>query len=510
MNFALLGDDLAALPLVRALADKSKHRLSRATGLTATATDVLQLAPSLELSPHWDELLTDRSLDAIIVAGVQDEGLEGAKQLASAGMPLLIVPSAGQGSAWIYELTLIRDETRTILFPVFLQRFDPNVQRMRECLAAGTIGKPLHLQIERETQIAHTAGMTPLLAPQTIDASMLFDVDLLRRLGGDYHRVTALYSGQSPQGVSLATISLAGEKLPEASWTLKPTVSDPQWRLTITGDTGSMTLSGGTAESETQLIIDGTKPMPTPAATDADPARLLLDQFEVLIGSEEPKSHLQMAVPDWRDMTRAFEIVDASHRSIRRRRTIDVHFETVSERGLFKTQMTAIGCGLLCVTLFAMVVVLIVGALFDPRSDLEVRSESADSIVYHDDFVDGQSELTSKGKQRIADVGRRMPGSTFLILVEQSDSPSDSSLDQSRRETVLGTIEEFDPARADERTMIAPIHGKWVSPLMRIARIAVFLPLFGFVLLQLLLLVTRPSSVSTSNDQENGHTTDEI
>ena len=102
---------------------------------------------------------------------------------------------------------------------------------------------------------------------------------------------------------------------------------------------------------------------------------------------------------------RAFETVEATHRSVRRRRTIELHFESQSERSLFKTQMTAIGCGILTLTFFAVLVVLMIGAMFDP-------------------------EKMSQG-------------------------------------TVLA---------------------------MKIARIAVFMPVFLFLLFQLLLFVTRPSS----------------
>jgi hypothetical protein len=50
---------------------------------------------------------------------------------------------------------------------------------------------------------------------------------------------------------------------------------------------------------------------------------------------------------------------------VRRRRSIDIYFETQSERSQFKTQMTAIGCGVLCLTLVAVIVLLMIGALFD-------------------------------------------------------------------------------------------------------------------------------------------------
>jgi hypothetical protein len=64
----------------------------------------------------------------------------------------------------------------------------------------------------------------------------------------------------------------------------------------------------------------------------------------------------------WAEFARAVELVEAVERSVRRRRTIDVHFETPSERGTFKTQMTALGCSLLVLTLAAVVIYLTVAA----------------------------------------------------------------------------------------------------------------------------------------------------
>jgi hypothetical protein len=59
---------------------------------------------------------------------------------------------------------------------------------------------------------------------------------------------------------------------------------------------------------------------------------------------------------------RAFELVEAAHRSRVRRRTIDLYFDTPSERSNFKTQMTAIGCGVLMFTLLGMLLTLALGA----------------------------------------------------------------------------------------------------------------------------------------------------
>jgi hypothetical protein len=48
---------------------------------------------------------------------------------------------------------------------------------------------------------------------------------------------------------------------------------------------------------------------------------------------------------------------------LRRRRTVDVHFDSGSEKGVFKSQMTAMGCGILTFMMFGMVAYLILAQL---------------------------------------------------------------------------------------------------------------------------------------------------
>src|SRR5262249_50937073 len=66
---------------------------------------------------------------------------------------------------------------------------------------------------------------------------------------------------------------------------------------------------------------------------------------------------------EWPEMVKAFETVDATHRSVARRRTIELHFEPMSERAMFKTQMTAIGCTVLMATLLLVLLYLMVASM---------------------------------------------------------------------------------------------------------------------------------------------------
>ena len=92
---------------------------------------------------------------------------------------------------------------------------------------------------------------------------------------------------------------------------------------------------------------------------------------------------------NWTMLAQAFEVVDGHRQSIRRRRTIELYFETQSERALFKTQMAAMGCGVLTFTLFGLVLYLLVGELFapprpGPYADAATRAQYEDDKPWFD------------------------------------------------------------------------------------------------------------------------------
>ncbi len=142
--------------------------------------------------------------------------------------------------------------------------------------------------------------------------------------------------------------------------------------------------------------------------------------------------------PDWTDLTRDFEVLDAVRRFLARRRTIDLHFETTSERSLFKTQMTAIGCGVLMLTLFAVVALLFLGSVLDARSPVEIAADNSDTIFYDHEFEAESETLSSSGKEhwdRVA--AERQDPAMIPILVEQV---ADQELSSNRREHLVGAI----------------------------------------------------------------------
>jgi myo-inositol 2-dehydrogenase/D-chiro-inositol 1-dehydrogenase len=124
-------------------------------------------------------------------------------------------------------------------------------------------------------------------------------------------------------------------------------------RLIVTGAAGAVTL-------EVAPALDGPSRLVRRMATDPesvtelpawDPHAAVLGVFAAALdrGRAGLSSH-----PNLLDGTRAMELSEATVRSLRRGRTVDLHYEEISEAGTFKGVMTSVGC----VVFLAMLVVL--------------------------------------------------------------------------------------------------------------------------------------------------------
>ncbi len=471
MNFALLGDDPVARRLSEA-AISAGHRLTR-TWWTRLASDSNRPDP-------WELMLTDSSIEAVIVGGDGEELQTAAKQLASSGKPLLIVPNLGFADACAYELSLIRDDSHVVLMPAFEQRLDPELQSLSRRLLAGELGSVRRLQIDVEladrqegtrTRDASTTGV--LLSEEEIFSAMLVDVDLLRWLGGNYDQVTSSRSGQSDQGSSLATLILAGSGLADATWTVRRGAR-ASWMLTVESDAGPFTIKRSQTEArDTELIA-------------------------AFVSACQLKTIPQ---PDWSDAVRVCDVLDAAKRSLRRRRTIDLHFETLSERQQFKTQMTAIGCGLLMLTLVLMLGLLGLGSLLDSR-DRAVRDAAESGLLFQaTDFTLQSAELIPDAAKRLDAVAARLKEEPKSVYIEPADAPPDPELDRRRRAEIAKLLNEQGVAAADHRTLVATPKSPFWEMLMKVLRLAWMAPLVVFLVLQILLLVAKPTTGSTREER---------
>lgn len=341
MRLALLCDDASVGPWLDALTNDESHELVIAAAINDAAAELLRGRSGIRLTPHWEDLVGANRFDAVIVGGSDAQVLEAIKQLATSGQSLLFLPSAAQGSTFIYELSLIRDDNRVAICPAVWHRCDPALRQLRESIRDASLGQVQLVQVQRELV---QAGPSSSIAQQQVDEAMLLDFDLLRWLIGDFDQVTALRTGATETGVITQSVKLAGRGLPEATWDVRAG-KQPQWRATIHTDRGVTVLERDVATAEWGVID------PDGVRRDGNRREAVLDFLRNVETAGDPPI-------EWGELVKAFETIDATHRSVRRRRTIELHFEPMSERAIFKTQMTAIGCSVLIATFLLVLLYL--------------------------------------------------------------------------------------------------------------------------------------------------------
>ena len=318
MNFGLLCDDPLIEPLVRALQQHPVHRLAVAVLVSPHVDPLLHGVQGMNCTERWEDLVIGGEVDAVIVGGTSPQVWDGARQLASEKIPLLVLPRSADGGALLYELSLIRDDRQGVLAPAWLHRHDAAVLALKEQLQ--TSGQTSVRYVQWDRVLPQGAGAT--ISNSVIDDELLRDVDLFRELYPAADQVTTLRTGGTESGALIQSVSLAGRNIPALAWTLQSGTA-PLSRLTIETEQGPLTL---TRESQGwKLRADHGEVM----GHDDESARRLLDDFAAGVSAD-------VTGTAWSRVLHAAEVVDAAGRSLNRRRTIELHHETLSERAIFK------------------------------------------------------------------------------------------------------------------------------------------------------------------------------
>ena len=134
------------------------------------------------------------------------------------------------------------------------------------------------------------------------------------------------------------------------------------------------------------------------------------------------------------DLVEAFEAIEDS---ARRRRTIDLHHEPTSERTVFKSQMTTVGCLLLMLTLLGLMALLGLGAILDPTSTRAGRATRVGFLVAEAAFRPGTPDLTDSGRAQLEQVSGRFEHVHAPVVVAATGN---TALDGKRLTTIQDEI----------------------------------------------------------------------
>jgi len=471
MNFAVLGSAPLALELSRQLASAGEDRVVAASDVPA-------------------EILACPEIDVLVLATSAAEALSAAERL-SEKTSLIVVPDRGQGSAFAYSLVLHDQDGRTVLMPAFSARFDSRLRTLRETLRSGVLGRFVSARFER-VSAAGPSGGDMLFPAEEAERAILADVDALRFLLGEFNKVSAVPAGAGG-GLASLTITFGSAAGQDVLWTFRRGDRSGA-ELEIHLEQGTCIVRWG-AEGVAEVRIQSeTLAAPSPPEV----ADRVLAEFRQAHAS--PAASREAT---WTDYVRAMDLVDAVARSMRRRRTIDLHLEETSERNQFKTQMTAIGCAVAGLTLMGFFALLTVGAMLDPR-DAQQRVAEGAGLVLHQGG-NSRSDLDDSQLRELERIRANYRVSPTAILVEGMSSEDAAA--ESRRKAVVADLLKAGYSDAETRVVIRPLRGQWFERGLAAGWILLFAPLGAFLLLQVLLGITRSgteAAASSTKRQDAG------
>ncbi|MEY2725764.1 MAG: hypothetical protein RLZZ458_1631 [Planctomycetota bacterium] len=332
MKLALIGSNLNALPLLQELQRCADIELT-ASAISGPLLDQCAGRIPLQLAATSEDALLQRDLQLVLLALDDcDEILRLTRAAVQADRHVAVcLPLLTASAALVFELQLIADEAQTAVLPIVprwqLRDLPPTALQLG--LVPGEI---------RQLLLELSFGDA---TPEQLTEATRTGLDLLSAAGFRYSQVTCL-DAAAPGGLLLSRLITLGAQadaespLPPATLQLRPE-------------------SGGTGMLRAVLNSGSVVEYPL-VSGEADV------YFPRLRWFMEDRAR---AAPLLEAASTTLELCEAAAKSVRRRRTVDVHFDAGTERSVFKSQMTAMGCGVLTWLMFSMVVLLMAGQLFD-------------------------------------------------------------------------------------------------------------------------------------------------
>lgn len=303
MQFALLGDMSEAVWLTDGLLREESLQLQHCCVSPALAGRLSDSGHSFVLTDAEADAFLADDVDAVIVAWSDAErSIESCRRVSQEGRLLLVFLPHNVSTAFSYELHLLLDEAAAGIVAVSGRWFCD--------LARDVSASQLKISLEQPEDDAQFRRL------------QIHAIDLMTAAGGEYTQVTGLDIPGAAGQSRMITLARQDGTVPPATIQFNLAASDS-------------TLVAVSDEAEQLYATALPSPQNAPAATD---------QIENLLNSLKDSEQCQLLM---RSLSASLELVEGLDKSLRRRRTVDVHADTISERSVFKTQMTAIGCGVL-------------------------------------------------------------------------------------------------------------------------------------------------------------------
>jgi len=337
MKFALTGDQPDAALFAGAVAQSSDHSLI-SCHFSGPLEDRLRdavLAGATRVDSA-EAVLVSRGTEVIIVAASDvEESIQLVRQASQAGFHVVVVPPSSPSPAYGYELHLLLDESQH-----------------------GIIVLSGSLYLDEGHAVPVNPSDCQLGLPAMTDdsdhaATLVDGIDISRELGFADGQVTVLGINEDGRPSDDRQIVLSDSSQSAGN---RPSVT---LKCSRTAETGSFTWLAGDRPVDLKVILPGQ----TNVLSEQDAAGLCQRVSQKLLDSVWCQAAMER-------YSQTLQVAAAIDKSVRRRRTVDISMDELTERAAFKTQMTAIGCGVLTWLFLGLIGYLLVGQLFEPPERL--------------------------------------------------------------------------------------------------------------------------------------------
>jgi myo-inositol 2-dehydrogenase/D-chiro-inositol 1-dehydrogenase len=226
-----------------------------------------------------------------------------------------------------------------VVVPDLPLRIHPGVARLRDAIRSGEFGAFRGVRHECASG-AEGEDLARVAFPRV--------VDVVRSLVGEIEALTASGDppGVNPEYELVVQLRASGGRKAEIRVHSGP--AEPA-RLAVNGSNGSLTLEYDPSFARPARLIRRTLADPGERFEELetwDAHEAIVRTLRSSVGAKEEPGPATPG-PTLHDGTRAMELSEAVVRSLRRGRTIDLHYEAISEEASFKSIMTSTGCMLL-------------------------------------------------------------------------------------------------------------------------------------------------------------------
>jgi myo-inositol 2-dehydrogenase/D-chiro-inositol 1-dehydrogenase len=334
MNFLILGDGAEELAWARAIArDPSQRLLAAYPGFAEF--------PELKRPADFDDALALAELEAVVVGGAIESRGESLRRVAAVGLPAICLHPPGDDSEAYYQVALSREETGAVVIPDLPGRLHPAMELLRKEIEQPELGGFRGLTVKASAEPG-AGDLARHVFPRLVDP--------VRALIGEIEAVTATGDPLGPRPTESLIVQLRGPAARRAEVRIERGPAEPG-QIVLSAAAGSLTLEHPpTWDDSSRLIHRSAAGDPSVSPfEDWGPHAAILSVLTEAAGDRDRLVH-----PNLLDGIRAMELSEATVRSLVRGRTVDLHYEEISETATFKAVMTSIGC----VVVLAILVVL--------------------------------------------------------------------------------------------------------------------------------------------------------